>query len=353
MEYGVSLLPDCDPRTTSASQYFQDVLEVSVLADRLGLDYVKMTEHYLRSYGGYSPSPLAFLSAVAARTQSIRLMTGGIQASFHHPIQIAAHAAQVDVMSGGRLDVGFARAFLPYEFEAFGVDMDTSRERFLATIEAVVRLWSEKDVTEDTPFFSYENANSLPAPVQQPGPPVWVAALATPASFDWTGRKGFNLLISSTQLNEMARKREYVELYRSAFLEQHGDSGRKPKFAVSIPLLIADSDEEARDLAVPYMVKSFNAFKEAILSWHNVESPAYEGYTAMARQMASFDLETDGLEAKAVVGSPDTVRGRIEEVRDVLGPDVILWNLDFGGQSTETMTRTLNLFADKVMPAFA
>lgn len=56
MEYGVSLLPDCDPETTTASQYFQDVLQVSVLADRLGLNYVKMTEHYLRSYGGYSPA---------------------------------------------------------------------------------------------------------------------------------------------------------------------------------------------------------------------------------------------------------------------------------------------------------
>ncbi|TCO44773.1 LLM class flavin-dependent oxidoreductase [Actinocrispum wychmicini] len=351
MEYGLSLLPDCDPDTASASRYFSDVLEASVLAETLGLGYVKMTEHYLSSYGGYCPSPLAFLSAVAARTRSVRLMTGGIQASFHHPVQIAAQAAQLDVLSRGRLDVGFARAFLPYEFEAFGVDLDSSRERFVATIDAVVRLWTESDVSEETPFFRYAGANSLPMPVQQPAPPVWIAALATPASFVWAAERGFNLLISSTQLTEMHRRREGIDLYRNTFLAKHGPAGRRPKVAVSIPLLIADTDDEARDVAVPLMLKSFAAFKKAILSWENVESPAYAGYTAMARQLASFDLAAEGLEAKAMVGSPDTVRGRLDEVRDVLDPDVVLWNVDFGGQSLDTMARTLTLFADKVMPA--
>lgn len=110
-----------------------------------------MTEHYMDPYGGYCADPLAFLSAVAAQTSRVRLMTGGIQASFHHPIQLAARTAQLDALSHGRLEVGFARAFLPYEFDAFGVDMDTSTERFRGTVDAVVRLWTGRQVSEDTP----------------------------------------------------------------------------------------------------------------------------------------------------------------------------------------------------------
>ena len=107
-----------------------------------------MTEHYLKPYGGYSPSPLMFLAAAAAQTKSIRLMTGGIQASFHHPIQLAAEAAQLDAISNGRLELGFARAFLPYEFEAFGIDLDSSKARFQQTIDATVRLLAEESVSE-------------------------------------------------------------------------------------------------------------------------------------------------------------------------------------------------------------
>ncbi|MFD5335035.1 LLM class flavin-dependent oxidoreductase [Streptomyces hawaiiensis] len=71
------MLPDCRPERRSATAYYHDVLAISRLADSAGLDYVKMTEHYLGSYGGYCPSPLTFLAAVAAQTSRIRLMTGG------------------------------------------------------------------------------------------------------------------------------------------------------------------------------------------------------------------------------------------------------------------------------------
>src|SRR6185312_9074176 len=104
-----------------------------------GFDYVKMTEHYLGNYGGYCPSPLTFLAAVAGQTSRIRLMTGCVLPAFHHPVQLAAHTAMLDALSGGRLDVGFARAWLPYEFQALGVPLDSSRDRFEATIRAVLR----------------------------------------------------------------------------------------------------------------------------------------------------------------------------------------------------------------------
>ncbi|HSW70067.1 MAG TPA: LLM class flavin-dependent oxidoreductase [Gammaproteobacteria bacterium] len=112
MKFGLSFLPDCSPKDKSAIEYYKEALILCDLADKAGLHYIKMTEHYLHPYGGYCPSPLSFLCAVAARTSQIRLMTGCVLPAFHHPIQLAANVAMLDAISNGRADIGFARARL-------------------------------------------------------------------------------------------------------------------------------------------------------------------------------------------------------------------------------------------------
>ncbi len=306
MKHGISLLPDCRPHHRSARDYFADALQVSRLADQLGFDYVKMTEHYLRDYGGYCPSPLAFLSAVAAQTSQIRLMTGGIQASFHHPVQLAAETSQLDAISGGRLEVGFARAWLPYEFDVFGIDLDDSRAKFTATIEAVRRLWTEQKASEDTPFFRYTDATSLPPVTQAPHPPVWVAAVRSRESFAWIGEKGFSLLIASPpKEDELPRMREMVEVYRETFEDEHGSAGLKPRVGLSVPLYVAESDEEAYRVAAPYLREYLQVWGEAADSWTGVKSTAYPGYSTPGKTFVGASEEDLRSNATGVVGSPE------------------------------------------------
>jgi len=89
MRFGLSFLPDADPATMSAAEYFANALELCRVADDAGMDSAKMTEHLLHPYGGYCPSPLAFFAAVAASTRRLRLMTGGGIAGLRgvHPIR--------------------------------------------------------------------------------------------------------------------------------------------------------------------------------------------------------------------------------------------------------------------------
>ncbi|VWD50651.1 oxidoreductase [Burkholderia lata] len=350
MKFGVSFLPDTGPADRPAADYYAHALKLSALADRLGYTYVKMTEHYLKPYGGYSPSPLMFLAAAAAQTESIRLMTGGIQASFHHPIQLAAEAAQLDAISNGRLELGFARAFLPYEFDAFGIDLDSSKTRFQQTIDATVRLLTEESVSEDTPFFRYRDAQSLPRPTQQPRPPVWVAALLTPSSFEWIGERGFNLLMAAPPRKAaLAKTQEMVALYRETFERHHGHTGRRPQVAISIPLMIGTSDAHALALAEPRLRHHWRYFAEAAKSWDQVQSPAYQGYNeAMKNKMGGMD--TADLDATAVLGTPDTVRQRIRALEADLGLDAILWHIDYGAQPYELMSNNLEVFARDVLP---
>src|SRR5207244_5834645 len=103
---------------------------VRVLFRSLGFHSIKTVEHQFFDYGGRGPSPTVFLAAIAARTRRIRPITGAVIPAFNHPVKSAGELALLDNLSRGRLDAGFGRAFIPKEFEVFGVSMDESRARF-------------------------------------------------------------------------------------------------------------------------------------------------------------------------------------------------------------------------------
>lgn len=351
ISHGVSFLPDCRPEKRSATDYYTDVLAISRLADEAGFDYVKMTEHYLGNYGGYCPSPLTFLAAVAAQTSRIRLMTGCVLPAFHHPVQLAAHTAMLDALSGGRLDVGFARAWLPYEFQALGVPLDSSRDRFEATIRAVLRLWTEERVSEDTEFFSFTDATSLPPVVQNPHPPVWGAAIRSPESFQWLARQGFGVLISPPPLrSELGWSRDLIKLYLDTFAEAHEGTDLRPRVAFSVPLYVAETDAEAYDTAIPHIREYLDVTAEAANAWTGVSSSSYQGYENMKQAFGRVDDEKLRHDGVAVIGSPESVIEQIRALRQELPADVCLWNVDYGGQDGATMRRSVQLFVDEVLP---
>src|SRR6202043_3808794 len=104
MQFGLNFFPSVRPDQIYAADYYNDALEIAVAAERLGFTHVKTVEHYFRAYGGYSPSPIVFLSALAQRTKTIRLVTGAVLPAFNHPIKLAAELAMLDNLSGGRVD---------------------------------------------------------------------------------------------------------------------------------------------------------------------------------------------------------------------------------------------------------
>jgi alkanesulfonate monooxygenase SsuD/methylene tetrahydromethanopterin reductase-like flavin-dependent oxidoreductase (luciferase family) len=89
MEFGIQFFPDVNPDEKPADQYWQESLYLTGLLDELGYTHVRTVEHYFKSYGGYSPNPIVFLSAAAQRTKQARLITGAVLPIFNHPIKLA------------------------------------------------------------------------------------------------------------------------------------------------------------------------------------------------------------------------------------------------------------------------
>src|SRR3954447_20396269 len=120
MQVGIQFFPDVGPEVKSARDYWQEALRLVGLVDRYGYSHVRTVEHYFDPYGGYSPNPIVFLAAAAQVTKYARLATGAVLPALGHPLKIAAELALLDALCNGRLDAGFARAFLPHEFARFG-----------------------------------------------------------------------------------------------------------------------------------------------------------------------------------------------------------------------------------------
>src|SRR5205823_8393687 len=208
MEFGVQFFPAVCPNQKAADQYWREALELTQLAEQLGFTNVRTVEHYFLSYGGYSPDPLIFLSAAAAITRTVRLITGAVLPVFNNPLKLAGQIGMVDAISKGRIEVGFARAFLPHEFARFGISMDESRSRFDEGLEQIRRLLEEENVTAQGHFHSFDKVTSLPRPTQKPRPPFWIAALSTRDSFENAGRLGHHLMgipLAGAQMAELMK----------------------------------------------------------------------------------------------------------------------------------------------------
>lgn len=348
MEHGLSFLPDADPTSKSAIDYYRDALEMAGLADEAGLSTVKITEHYAQAYGGYCPDPLMFLTAVGQRTRQIRLMTGCLLPVFHHPVQLACRIALADVLSGGRLDIGFARAFLPDEFAMLGVPLDESRVRYKAVIGAIRALFLDDAASAATPFFEYDDVTLMPKPVQRPHPPIWGAAARSRESFAWIGAQGFNLLTAFT-IQKAEHLAEQIALYR----ETRADAGhaRPGRIAMLIPLFLNVDDTVARQRGAAYLERYHAVWAAAASSWRGKSSSAYPGYGNLDKQISQVSVDELFANNALAFGDPARIRDYADWIRDSFGVDQVLWNVDFGAMSGEEALPSARLLIDKVITA--
>ena len=144
----------------------REALEQIELADRLGLDEVWLGEHRFSRHGLLS-GIFSFLGQVVARTTHVRIGTAVIVLPLHNPILVAEEVAMLDVLSGGRIDLGIGSGYQRQEFEGIGVDMEESRERFVESVEVMIKAWTEETLTYNGRFTNVDNLWVLPKPVQK------------------------------------------------------------------------------------------------------------------------------------------------------------------------------------------
>ncbi|WP_019819637.1 LLM class flavin-dependent oxidoreductase [Saccharomonospora saliphila] len=351
MHFGIALFPTIGPRVKTAQQYYDESLGLADLADELGLDHVKTVEHYFFDYGGYSPDPVTFLAAAAGRTRRVRLGTSAVIPAFTHPVKLAGKLAMLDNISHGRLDVAFGRAFLPDEFEAFGIPLDESRARFREGLAACKRLWTEEGTVFEGEFHRFGPVTLQPRPAQRPHPPVYVTSARSPESCVEAGRAGHNLQIVPGVLATEDLK-DRLATYRRAWAEGGHTPGAE-KVHFSYPCVIAEDGAEARRLAALDDERNGAAIGEAVQSWSRVNSADYPGYDKLADTAARATYEDKRAQNKVLSGTPEEVTRQLETIAEWFGPDIgISLGIHSGHLPAEVARRTMHLLAEKIAPKF-
>jgi alkanesulfonate monooxygenase SsuD/methylene tetrahydromethanopterin reductase-like flavin-dependent oxidoreductase (luciferase family) len=350
MKFGINLFPTVSPAEKSAAQHFDESLRLTELAEELGFDHVKTVEHYFTSYGGYSPDPVTFLAAAAARTSKIRLVTGAVIPAFTHPIQLAGKLAMLDNISHGRLSVGFGRAFLPDEFAAFGISMDESRARFTEGVEVCRLLWSEENVEWHGEFARFGPVTLLPRPFQQPHPPILVATAITPESCDAAGAAGYGVMLVPS-INKTEKVQDMLARYRKAWSEEGHDPATQDVH-MSYNCYLAEDSETALTLGKRYSDRTNEALAAAVEPWTRTRSEAYRGYEQIVERVRNSDFTKQVHDGKALVGSPEEVLNQVRRIRSWFGDVTISLQVISGNMPFAESARSMRLFAEHVLPAF-
>src|SRR2546427_6660804 len=276
MRFGLNFFPSFRPQDSTTADYYEQCLRIAERADVLGYSSITTVEHSFFDYGGHSPNPCVFLSAVAARTRRIRLITGAVIPAFHHPAHLGGDLAMLDNMSQGRLDAGCGRAVLPKEFEVYGVPMSESRERLEEAIAIIRRLWQEDRVSHSGRFWSLEDVHLMPRVMQKPHPPVWIAAISTEESFLYAARNGFNLMIVP-YAGKPGQLQELVRMYR----KEWAASGHKPgaeQVQVAQFAYVAEKRAEAQAGFERICRRYLETFADAVQSWRGKSADQNLGY---------------------------------------------------------------------------
>ena len=349
MEFGIQFFPDIGPAVQSGRDYWQESLHLVGLCDELGYTSVRTVEHYFQPYGGYSPNPIVFLAAASQRTAKARLVTGAVLPAFNNPLKLAGEIGMLDAISDGRLEVGFARAFLPPEFARFGVALDESRARFDEGMEQVRRLLEEENVTSEGRFHSFRNTTSLPRPTQKPRPPFYVAALATEESFVKAGEQGHAVMAIPMAGGKMA---ELIALYREGW--RTGGHPGKGTVMLAFHMLCHRDGKRAAEIAREPLNRYLRSLVEAASDWTGgLSSQDYPNYDKIIEALSRESFESQVAKRAAWVGTPEELKRAIAEYEaQVGGFEIASMQVSFNTITVDQAEASMRLFAAEVMPHF-
>ena len=332
-----------DPREAQP-QLFDNLTELVVMAEEAGFEAAWVGEHHGMEFT-IAPNPFINLAYLGAKTKRIRLGTGTVIAPFWHPIKLAGEAAMTDLATGGRLDLGIARGAYSFEYERLvpGLDAWGAGQRLRTMIPVLRGLW-EGDFAQDGEFWTFPATTSAPKPLQQPHPPIWVAA-RDPNSHEFAVANRCNVQVTPLASGDgevatlMQRFNAACDKYPSV---------PRPQIMLLQHTFVAESEADTARLE-----RDLSAFYCTFGAWFQNKRPIRQGFIAplSAAEMAAMpNYAPDVMGKNLVIGQPDHVISRLKGY-EALGYDQYSIWID-SGISHARKKRSLELFIREVMPAF-
>jgi len=348
LEFGVFHEFQAPPGASTAEAFARSFAEVDA-AERWGLDVMWLAELHFAPERSVLASPLILAAAIAQRTQRMKIGTAVQVLPLCHPLRLAEEAATVDQISGGRLIFGVGRSGFPRTYEAYGVPYAESRERFAETLEIVKLAWNEARFSYGGKYFSYRDVEVVPKPWQKPHPPIRIAA-TSPDTFPAIGALGHGAFVAA-RIGTLSDLAPQVQSYREAY-KAAGHPGTGEIF-LRVPVYVAETDQQAREEPEESIMRFFRYIGDRLADSANLAGArAIEKRAEHAQQLQSVSYD-EALREKMIVGTPGRVTDRLLDLREELGINGILAELNPGGLIPhERVLNALRLLCEAVMPRF-
>jgi len=334
---------------------YNQYLDHFVAAERLGFDVIGVNEHHQTAYG-LMPSPNIMAAALIQRTSRAKLLIlGNALPLYDHPQRVAEELAMLDVLSAGRLIAGMVVG-LGVEAYTYEINPTFMRERYREAHDLIIRAW-----TEPGPFhfegkhYDFRWVNTWPRPYQQPHPPIWIPGSGSLETIRFVAERRYPwITLPFTQFEVM---KEHFDLLREYAASKCGYDVPPEQIGWPCMIYVAESDAQARREFEPhfwYLVKKLLRLPREYMfppGHTSIESQLGSGHTKrkFITLLSSWKEAEEGL--YAIVGSAETVRQKMSEGIKAAGCGIIQTIFQIGSLPPELTTRSMELFAQKVMPA--
>ena len=309
---------------------FRDFVEYNVEAEGLGYESSFVVEHHFTGFGQISAT-LNLLTWVGARTSTLRLGTAVMVLPWHNPVLLAEQVATIDLLSGGRMDLGIGPGYRHNEFAGFCIPMEEAGDRFDEAVEVLIKAWtSDVPWSHQGKYWQFANVVVEPPTAQKPHPPLWMGA-GRPASIKKVAARGYNLLLD--QFAPFEQIGERIALFK-AEVEALGRPFDPMSIAVARSVNVVMTEPERQ-----------KALEARLAARRRMERLAQRPDGQNKASIMSYADTIEAAEAGTLYGSPDEIAAWLQQLRD-LGAEYVLLNSVGGIQS-------LRRFSRELMPAFS
>ncbi|HKX49059.1 MAG TPA: LLM class flavin-dependent oxidoreductase [Candidatus Binatia bacterium] len=362
-------VPKDAPRTPVPSNFFDPIkgaanyaehLDEMTYCEELGLDGVVFNEHHYSSYGTM-PSPNLIAAALSQRTKKIKIgVLGNILPLRDHPVRVAEEYAMIDCLSNGRLIAGFVRG-IPAEYVWYGVNPEESRGRFQEAYDLIMTAWTNSVWSFDGEFYKLKDCAIWPRPVQQPHPPIWIAARSA-ESIEWCVKRH----LPCAQVYQTTGQIEDTFNYYRTQAKEDGWEAQPDDFILCRHIYIDDSNKKAQEIAEPAMRYFFSVYNRGFNDAINQAAADQQKLLAKLTSERSFNYFREGNRSRIdfstlgwddlvksgymIAGDPDSVARQIHDQMKQIGADHFMGMFHIGNLAHEKVISSLNLFKKEIMP---
>ncbi|MFJ4716429.1 LLM class flavin-dependent oxidoreductase [Streptomyces sp. NPDC088785] len=358
-----------DPTVDREHRLFHDCVEQAVLAEEMGFDRIWAVEHHSLKWYAHMSAPEIFLTWVAARTSRIRVGHGVVcmPFRFNHPARVAERAATLDLLSGGRLDLGAGRGGTRQETSLCGVDPDRTTEEVEEALRIIGKAWEKDELEHHGPLLDIDPHPILPRPAQTPHPPLFLACSRT-ETLRQAAELGVGALVMGfagpESIADMRRAYDAARAARTG--ERLVSSVVNDHFAVLCPTIVLDDREAARAVGV----RGQRFFAQSIGHWYGgagiPDEAVVEGADEAAEMRRAAEQVVARLHEQHIPVRPNATAtfradhaygtaadaiAHVERLRDA-GADEVMCLIQMGTVPQSACLETLRQWGETVIPHF-